>query len=145
VSFLCSGYLSNPKLVASSAACTCGGVAGNVNGNLDSCLVAIRSTGTFCHERQPTDSYKYMQACVQTRLKTNTPKYASIRTRTHMHTCVHMLEVEPCFRQVFLCTCVVLILADFSNSWRACSGEKRHKDLRWIEDQTSAGNYTRNK
>lgn len=50
-----SGYLSNPKLVASSAACTCGGAAGNVNGNLDACLAAIRSTGLF------------MPVCVDTR------------------------------------------------------------------------------
>lgn len=33
-----AGYTSLPKLVASSAACTCGGAAGNVAGNLDTCL-----------------------------------------------------------------------------------------------------------
>lgn len=42
-----SGYLSNPKLVASSASCTCQSNAGNVVGNLDPCLAAIRSTGFY--------------------------------------------------------------------------------------------------
>jgi len=38
-------YTSDPTLVASSAACTCAGNAGNVAGNLDPCLVAVYNTG----------------------------------------------------------------------------------------------------
>ena len=48
---LSSGYLSNPKLVASSSSCTCQSNAGNVAGNLDPCLAAIRSTGFSLYPR----------------------------------------------------------------------------------------------
>ncbi|EKX52541.1 hypothetical protein GUITHDRAFT_101707 [Guillardia theta CCMP2712] len=39
------GYSSNPKLIVNSDLCTCNGAPGNSFGNLDPCIIAIRSTG----------------------------------------------------------------------------------------------------
>eukprot|EP00960_Hanusia_phi_P038606 753509-Hanusia_phi.AAC.6 len=39
------GYSSNPKLVVNSQDCTCNGATGSLVGNLDACLIAVRSTG----------------------------------------------------------------------------------------------------
>ena len=39
------GYSSNPKLFVNSDLCTCNGAPGNSFGNLDPCIIAIRSTG----------------------------------------------------------------------------------------------------
>jgi hypothetical protein len=47
-----AGYLAPPKLVVNSGLCSCDGLAGNISGNMDSCLRAVPGTATLQRKDQ---------------------------------------------------------------------------------------------